>query len=483
MGGASTGGDDVQTLTDFLAPVTPQKFIDDYWSREPLHIRGHAQKFSSLFNLQVFKKAIKHQKRAGLSIRASFDSEANHKGAGAHVYIDHRRVDDYFSRGATVCVDPIDAAVPRLAEFSSAIKVALNHAGGVSVKCYYSPDKCGFNTHFDTGIATTMQISGRKRWRFSRRPAMPFPRSNALTTAAGDIRYSDRLPSSIQTWERVASVDESSFEEVVLEPGDILCLPSGVWHNAKAIGDSLALNLSFATLDFFELIELILGSVLVPKSEWRQPIPLHFEGDNGPHAIPRKQREFFQERLAELRAVIDALDPNGAELYSAWQSMVRSSAARRAVEAASGFAESAIAPAVDSGEPRMATSAQLDNSSIAYAGGVSCALQVTNLQQAIRWYRELGFTVGYVVKEFGWCEMYTPIPNVRIGLSEIPVRGVSGGAVLNFGVTDLDATRRMLEARGVKFEGPTQAIPGMAKLATFFDPDQNRLMLFQTLEA
>jgi hypothetical protein len=34
----------------------------------------------------------------------------------------------------------------------------------------------------------------------------------------------------------------------------------------------------------------------------------------------------------------------------------------------------------------------------------------------------------------------------------------------------------------VKFDGPTQEIPGMVKLATFFDPDGNAMMFFQDLQ-
>ena len=55
------------------------------------------------------------------------------------------------------------------------------------------------------------------------------------------------------------------------------------------------------------------------------------------------------------------------------------------------------------------------------------------------------------------------------------------GAVLTFGVKDIDAARASLESRKVRFDGPTQTIPGMVRLATFFDEDGNALMLYQDL--
>ena len=33
----------------------------------------------------------------------------------------------------------------------------------------------------------------------------------------------------------------------------------------------------------------------------------------------------------------------------------------------------------------------------------------------------------------------------------------------------------------MRFDGPTQEIPEMVKLATFYDPDGNKLMLYQDL--
>ena len=50
-----------------------------------------------------------------------------------------------------------------------------------------------------------------------------------------------------------------------------------------------------------------------------------------------------------------------------------------------------------------------------------------------------------------------------------------------FGVTDIDAARTEMEGKAVRFDGETQVIPGMVKLATFFDPDGNSYMLSQSL--
>ena len=47
---------------------------------------------------------------------------------------------------------------------------------------------------------------------------------------------------------------------------------------------------------------------------------------------------------------------------------------------------------------------------------------------------------------------------------------------------DIDAARSALESRDVRFDGDTMTIPDMVRLATFDDPDGNKLMLYQDLQ-
>jgi predicted enzyme related to lactoylglutathione lyase len=76
----------------------------------------------------------------------------------------------------------------------------------------------------------------------------------------------------------------------------------------------------------------------------------------------------------------------------------------------------------------------------------------------------------------------TEVTGVNVGLSQVENPSGKGGATLTFGVHDIESARRQLETKGVKFDGETKEIPGMAKLATLFDPDNNALMLYQDLQ-
>jgi len=117
-----------------------------------------------------------------------------------------------------------------------------------------------------------------------------------------------------------------------------------------------------------------------------------------------------------------------------------------------------------------------------FEGGLTAAYNVSDVKRSIAWYQDvLGFKVQYHLEEMGWCEMETHIPKVNVGLSQVENPEVKGGPTLTWGVIDIDAARAELESKGVKFDGETTEIPDMVKLATFFDPDGNHLMLYQGL--
>ncbi|NBN78006.1 VOC family protein [Microvirga tunisiensis] len=112
---------------------------------------------------------------------------------------------------------------------------------------------------------------------------------------------------------------------------------------------------------------------------------------------------------------------------------------------------------------------------------ITIAMSVKDRHRSADWYKEmLGFETIFQIEEAGWSELQTNTQNVTLGLGE-HVQPAPGNCVPVFGIADLDAARAKLEGVGVRFDGPTEVIEGMVKLATFFDPDGNALMLAQNL--
>jgi predicted enzyme related to lactoylglutathione lyase len=112
---------------------------------------------------------------------------------------------------------------------------------------------------------------------------------------------------------------------------------------------------------------------------------------------------------------------------------------------------------------------------------ITLALSVSDRHASAAWYTQtLGFELLYHADEAGWSELSTLTPGVTIGLGE-QAAPAPGNSVPVFGIQDLDAARAKMEASGIKFDGETVTEEGMVKIATFFDPDGNALMLAQDL--
>jgi len=122
-------------------------------------------------------------------------------------------------------------------------------------------------------------------------------------------------------------------------------------------------------------------------------------------------------------------------------------------------------------------------SPLGYDGGLTASMGVADLDRAIAWYRDvLGFTLLYKVDEMAWCELASETKGVNVGLSQVEKVAPEGGATLTWGVKDIASARKILEGKKVRFDGATMTVEGMVKLATFYDPDGNKMMLFQDLQ-
>jgi predicted enzyme related to lactoylglutathione lyase len=101
-------------------------------------------------------------------------------------------------------------------------------------------------------------------------------------------------------------------------------------------------------------------------------------------------------------------------------------------------------------------------------------LPVTDMGRAVSFYRDsLGLDV--VEHDGDWSEITAG--DQRIGLNEGESPAGDGGAVIAFGVDDIDSTVDELKGRGVEFADQVSEYP-WGKIAPFKDADGNDLQLY-----
>lgn len=121
---------------------------------------------------------------------------------------------------------------------------------------------------------------------------------------------------------------------------------------------------------------------------------------------------------------------------------------------------------------------------IEYRKTLLVQLHVADLEKSVHFYRDLlDMKVVHRNDALKWVKVSHGMDGVTIGLGQAEEVTGSGTVSINLGVRDVDAARRLLERRGVKFLQPTITIPGVVKLADLLDPDGNKIRLAQALTA
>jgi CreA protein len=122
------------------------------------------------------------------------------------------------------------------------------------------------------------------------------------------------------------------------------------------------------------------------------------------------------------------------------------------------------------------------NTPFDYSQNLVISVGVSDLDKAIDWYGDvLGLELVYKLDQHGWCEMATATKHVTIGLGQTEELK-PGSTTPTFGVMDIEAARKHLESKDVRFDGDTYEIEGMVKLCMFYDPDGNSYMLAESLD-
>jgi ribosomal protein L16 Arg81 hydroxylase len=286
-------------LERLLSPLTVDEFVGKYFQRAPLRIPGRPNKFDFLFRADEFHIGLDRVSE----IRAVFPEQWQ-----AHIRAADIR--QMMHAGATICVTGVECAHRRLASAARRIRATMNYAGEVSFRAYLSPPGRGFDLHFDARVATTLQISGTKRWWYSSEPAIPFPLYNSGREPPGaKVRY--KVPKL------------RALRSVLMRPGDLLCLPAGVWHAAKAQTTSLALNMAFdhSGAAVFDSIVGMLRERLMAAAQWREPFPA--APGSGGRMLPQRVKAILSDRIAELERELSKLRGDETALRHAWQAAVQ----------------------------------------------------------------------------------------------------------------------------------------------------------------
>ena len=265
-------GAPVITFNSLLDPVGVDEFFDNYYDQKPLHISGNPEKVAGICSWDDFNDILHrttiwsdrsfHLVLDGTRLPASqFCEPAASRDGTRIMQPSSRRVVEYLDKGASIVLDLVETLTPGLRSGSEAIQMATGCRVSCNAYCSQSQHQA-FPSHFDTMDVFAIHIEGKKTWRvYEGRFDGPLERPGFNQTSFSP-EYHDKAKGDVAM-------------EVELEPGDLLYLPKGVYHDALSSTDN-CLHLSYGTTQptGLDLMRWVMEG-LDEAPLFRQPLPPH----------------------------------------------------------------------------------------------------------------------------------------------------------------------------------------------------------------
>ena len=282
------------TLADLLAPVTPEQFFAEYHDRKPLHVRGGAAKFAHVLSWRQINRLLDMTHIwSGHSLQLVMDGtpvpaeqycgRATSRDNAHVLQPEAAKVRDWVQRGASVVMNDVDSLTPGLAAVSAALEGAgLGKAQG-NVYISWKSHKA-FPAHYDTHEVWAVQVEGEKTWNLWEGRA-DWPIAHPVFRSQPQAQHE-------QAKGRIR-------ERVLMQPGDLLYLPRGWYHDALAEAPA-SVHIAYgvhAPLGM-DLLNILLERALY-DAEFRKPLPRQ-DGSAAARFALTSRAGALGQRLAEL---------------------------------------------------------------------------------------------------------------------------------------------------------------------------------------
>ena len=290
------------SLAELIGEHDVHDFMDQYWERRSLHIRRSAGNgladvltladMNWLFSSCVFRTdEIKVAKGGNIVPSASYVSEPGEPVMlrAAADYVNTAAMLNCFQQGATLVLSQLNQKWPPLQRLKEGMQRSLS-ANVVANVFLSNSDSQGFSVHYDSHDVFVIQLEGQKTWSLY---DSPLP-----------------LPTKAQAFGRTGVTAGALSQTVTLEPGDVLYVPRGVFHEART-SDTLSLHVTLGVhpylwVDYVSDIVQAIGSSNV---DWRRSVPTGAGADT--HAGRHK---LLRQLLADL-ASAEQLEPVADAIY------------------------------------------------------------------------------------------------------------------------------------------------------------------------
>lgn len=259
-------------ITTLLGGLTPRQFLEEYWQKKPLLVRGALPAFKGLLDpAELMAAACRDDVESRLVTRPQGQWDLAHGPFSPRHFRRHKAPWTLLVQGVNLFL-PAGDQLMRAFDF-------IPYARLDDLMVSYAVDGGGVGPHFDNYDVFLVQGMGQRRWRIG---------------AQKDQRLVEGLPIRILK-------DFRPSQEWVLEPGDLLYLPPQWAHDGIAVGECMTYSIGFRAPPVQELAEGFLGFLqdqLCLEGRYADPDlkPQHHPGEIGRHMVDQVETLLQQIR-------------------------------------------------------------------------------------------------------------------------------------------------------------------------------------------
>jgi ribosomal protein L16 Arg81 hydroxylase len=264
----------ITLLDSLLAPHDAETFFRDYFGKQHLHVKGSAERSAAIMTLPglnalMSMTSVWSPQTLKLFVDRNPVPVADYcaralalGGDGTALRPDPDLVQDWISKGASVILNDIDALASGVRQFANELQEATG--GRSQANLYFSmAQRQAFGPHCDVHEVFAVHCHGEKVWNiYENREDTPI---NHPSFQFGDAERARRAG-------KVA-------EQVRMQPGDLLYIPRGRYHDALA-SENGALHIAFGvTLPKALDLLAIIWEAAVQDPSLRADLPHKADGE------------------------------------------------------------------------------------------------------------------------------------------------------------------------------------------------------------
>lgn len=248
------------TLAHVVHPLEVTTFLEDWWGKQLLHIRGYEPKFHGLMSWQVLNDLVEqHQMKS-----PRFRLMKNGKKVDASKYMDLDTTLDppevrikatglvtELAQGSTMVLNRIEELHRPVRHLAVSLERTLRARVYVNSYAGWRTEN-GFDIHWDDHDVLILQVEGRKHWKVWE-PTRLFPFKDDVVEAPE--------PGSDPMWSGI------------LQQGDVLYIPRGWWHVVFPLDEpTLHLTVGIYNLSGIDLLHWFVET-LKDSTDCRMDVP------------------------------------------------------------------------------------------------------------------------------------------------------------------------------------------------------------------